>query len=418
MRGNVGDVVYIPIPGWTRDVAESNPDIFYTNREGTRNPEYLSLGVDNLRLFSGRSAVEIYSDFMRSFRENMKEFLDAGLITDIEVGLGPAGELRYPSYPETQGWAFPGIGEFQCYDKYLKAEFEAAAMKAGYPDLELPDDAGTYNDVPDDTKFFQTNGTYTTEQGKFFLTWYSNKLIMHGDQILDVANQAFLGCKVKLAAKVSGIHWWYKVSNHAAELTAGYYNLDDRDGYRPIARMLSRHEAILNFTCVEMHDTEQPVEAMSAPQELVQQVFSAGWREEIEVGCENALSRYDATAYNQILLNSRPNGVNKKGPPKFKVTSMTYLRMGDDLFEAKNFKLFSSFVHKMHADQAYNPDPNKYNKPIVPLKRSKPKIPISVLMEATEVIPPFQWNEETDMKVVEEAESVGLLGWISSFIFK
>ncbi|KAK1304892.1 Beta-amylase [Acorus calamus] len=340
--GNVGDVVYIPIPGWARDVAESDPNIFYTNREGTRNPEYLSLGVDNLRLFSGRSAIEIYSDFMRSFRENMKEFLDAGLITDIEVGLGPAGELRYPSYPETQGWVFPGIGEFQCYDKYLKAEFKEAATKAGYPDVELPDDAGTYNDVPDNTKFFQTNGTYTTEQGKFFLTWYSNKLIMHGDQILDVANQAFLGCKVKLAAKVS---------NHAAELTAGYYNLDDRDGYRPIARMLSRHEAILNFTCVEMHDTEQPDEAMSAPQELVQQ---------------NALSRYDATAYNQILLNSRPNGVNKKGPPKFKVTSMTYLRMGDDLFEVKNFKLFSSFVHKMHADQAYNPDPNKYNKPIFP----------------------------------------------------
>ncbi|KAK1281065.1 Beta-amylase [Acorus gramineus] len=404
--GNVGDVVYIPVPKWVRDVAESDPDIFYTNREGARNPEYLSLGVDNLHLFSGRSAVEIYSDFMRSFRENMKEFLDAGLITDIEVGLGPAGELRYPSYPETQGWAFPGIGEFQCYDKYLKAEFKKAATKAGYPDLELPDDAGTYNDVPDNTKFFRTNGTYTTEQGKFFLTWYSNKLIMHGDQILDVANQAFLGCKVKLAAKVSGIHWWYKVSNHAAELTAGYYNLNDRDGYRTIARMLSRHDGILNFTCVEMHDTEQPAEAMSAPQELVQQVFSGGWREEIEVGCENALSRYDATAYNQILLNSRPNGVNKKGPPKFKVTSMTYLRMGDGLFEAKNFKLFSSFVRKMHADQAYIPDPNKYNKPIVPLKRSKPKIPISVLMEATEVIPPFQWDEETDMKVVEEAESV------------
>ena len=34
------------------------------------------------------------------------------------MGLGPCGELRYPSYPETDGtWKFPGIGEFQCYDK-------------------------------------------------------------------------------------------------------------------------------------------------------------------------------------------------------------------------------------------------------------------------------------------------------------
>ena len=56
---------------------------------------------------------QLYADFMRSFRENMADFLDSGLIVDIEVGLGPAGELRYPSYAETQGWVFPGIGQFQ-----------------------------------------------------------------------------------------------------------------------------------------------------------------------------------------------------------------------------------------------------------------------------------------------------------------
>jgi len=49
---------------------------------------------------------------MESFRENMADFLDAGVIVDIEVGLGPAGEMRYPSYPQSQGWVFPGIGEF------------------------------------------------------------------------------------------------------------------------------------------------------------------------------------------------------------------------------------------------------------------------------------------------------------------
>ncbi|CAN6571636.1 unnamed protein product [Malus baccata var. baccata] len=111
--GNVGDVVTIPIPKWVLEIGESDPDIFYTNLKGNRNPEYLTLGVDNLRLFDGRTAVEIYSDYMKSFRENMSDFLETGLIIDIEVGLGPAGELRYPSYPESQGWAFPGIGEFQ-----------------------------------------------------------------------------------------------------------------------------------------------------------------------------------------------------------------------------------------------------------------------------------------------------------------
>lgn len=50
---------------------------------------------------------------MESFRDNMSDLLEAGLVIDIEVGLGPAGELRYPSYPKSQGWVFPGIGEFQ-----------------------------------------------------------------------------------------------------------------------------------------------------------------------------------------------------------------------------------------------------------------------------------------------------------------
>lgn len=90
----------------------------------------------------------------------------------------------------------------QCYDKYLKADFEEAATKAGHPEWTLPDDAGTYNDTPESTGFFKSNGTYLTERGKFFLTWYSSKILIHGDQILDEANKVFLGCKVKLAAKV------------------------------------------------------------------------------------------------------------------------------------------------------------------------------------------------------------------------
>lgn len=41
-------------------------------------------------------------------------------IQEIQVGMGPAGELRYPSYPEQNGtWKFPGIGAFQCYDKVV-----------------------------------------------------------------------------------------------------------------------------------------------------------------------------------------------------------------------------------------------------------------------------------------------------------
>lgn len=50
---------------------------------------------------------------MRSFRVEFNEFFEDGIIAEIEVGLGPCGELRYPSYPAKYGWKYPGIGEFQ-----------------------------------------------------------------------------------------------------------------------------------------------------------------------------------------------------------------------------------------------------------------------------------------------------------------
>lgn len=81
------------------------------------------------------------------------------------------------------------------------------------------------------------------------------------------------------------------------------------------------------------------------------QVLSGGWREKIEVAAENALSRYDRAGYNQILLNARPNGISRDGPPKLKMYGITYLRLSDKLLEGNNFKIFKTFVKKMHADQ-------------------------------------------------------------------
>lgn len=57
--GNIGDDVNIPLPKWVLEIGETNPDIFYTNKSGNRNEECLSLSVDNLSLFRGRTAVEV-----------------------------------------------------------------------------------------------------------------------------------------------------------------------------------------------------------------------------------------------------------------------------------------------------------------------------------------------------------------------
>lgn len=68
--GNVGDDVFIPLPQWVLDVGMENPDIFFTNQTGTRNPESLSFGVDNERVLAGRTGLEVimvFSKFQLAF---------------------------------------------------------------------------------------------------------------------------------------------------------------------------------------------------------------------------------------------------------------------------------------------------------------------------------------------------------------
>lgn len=57
--GNVGDGVYIPLPQWVLQVGDGNPDIFYTNKRGTRNKEYLTIGVDNEPIIGGRTPIQV-----------------------------------------------------------------------------------------------------------------------------------------------------------------------------------------------------------------------------------------------------------------------------------------------------------------------------------------------------------------------
>ncbi|KAF2314091.1 hypothetical protein GH714_022121 [Hevea brasiliensis] len=264
-------------------------------------------------------------------------------------GNGSSRELRYPSYPEQNGtWKFPGIGAFQCYDKYMLSSLKAAAEAAGKPEWGStgPTDAGRYNNWPEDTQFFRKeNGGWTSPYGEFFLNWYSQMLLDHGERILSSADAIFENTSVKISVKVAGIHWHYGTRSHAPELTAGYYNTRFRDGYLPIAQMLGRHGAIFNFTCIEMRDHEQPQDALCAPEKLVRQVALATQGAKVPLAGENALPRYDEYAHEQILQAASLNIDGNSGDGE--MCAFTYLRMSPHLFQEDNWRRFVAFVKKM-----------------------------------------------------------------------
>ncbi|CAL4917074.1 unnamed protein product [Urochloa decumbens] len=346
--GNVGDSVTIPLPRWAVEEMEKDNDLCYTDQWGRRNFEYVSLGCDAMPVLKGRTPVECYTDFMRAFRDHFADYL-GNTIVEIQVGMGPAGELRYPSYPESNGtWRFPGIGAFQCNDRYMLSSLKAAAEAAGKPEWGHggPTDAGSYNNWPEDTLFFRReNGGWSTEYGDFFLSWYSQMLLEHGDRILTGASSVFSSSPVEVSVKVAGIHWHYGTRSHAPELTAGYYSTRHRDGYLPIARLLARHGAVLNFTCVEMRDHEQPQDAQCMPEALVRQVGAAARAAGVGLAGENALPRYDGAAHDQVVATAA-----ERADAMDRMVAFTYLRMGADLFHPDNWRRFAAFVRRMGGD--------------------------------------------------------------------
>ncbi|CAH1447942.1 unnamed protein product [Lactuca virosa] len=349
--GNVGDDVCIPLPHWVAEIGRSNPDIFFTDRSGRRNPECLSLGIDKERVLRGRTASEVYFDYMRSFRVEFDEFFVDGVISMIEIGLGPCGELRYPSNPVKHGWRYPGVGEFQCYDRYMLKSLTKAAETRGHSFWGRgPENAGSYNSRPHETGFFCNAGDYDGYYGRFFLNWYSQLLINHADRLLSLAKFAFEGTFI--TAKLSGIHWWYKTSSHAAELTAGFYNSSNRDGYAPIIEVLKKHGVALNFTLAHMNinmDMDMDMdssEALEDPDALSWQVMNAAWDSCIAMTSENPLPCVDKVSYNYILEKAKP----MNDPDGRHYSAFTYLRLGQLLMDPHNIMEFERFVKRMHGE--------------------------------------------------------------------
>jgi beta-amylase len=344
--GNVGDTTCsIPLPSWVLSVGKSNPDIFYRDGYGGIDTEYISLGADNEAIFGGRSPLQIYHDFFVAFNKAFSSYMPH-VINEVQVGMGPAGELRYPGY-QSDRWQYCGIGGFQSYDKYMLKSLADAASNAGHPEWGTtgPNNAGGYNARPGETGFFSNNGgdNYASGYGEFFLSWYSQQLLKHGQNILSLARKVWSSSSgVGIAGKISGIHWWYSSDSHAAEATSGYFNTDNHNAYQTIASMFKSLDVAFDFTCLEM--VTQPNNCGSDPENLVKQTRQATNDLGVHYAGENALELCNPQCYeggfNQILKQS-----TQYGP----ILRFTYLRISDNLLSSQynNWGIFTNFVQKM-----------------------------------------------------------------------
>ncbi|AQK60892.1 Beta-amylase 8 [Zea mays] len=293
-----GDVL-ISLPKWIMEIAKENQDIFFTDREGRRNTECLSWGIDKERVLRGRTGIEV---------------------------LGHT-------------W-------------YMQKNLRQSALSRGHLFWARgPDNAGYYNSRPHETGFFCDGGDYDSYYGRFFLNWYSGVLMDHVDQVLSLATLAFDGAEI--VVKVPSIYWWYRTASHAAELTAGFYNTTNRDGYSPVFRMLKKHSVILKLVCYgpeyTVHEKDDD-EAFADPEGLTWQVINAAWDQGLPLCIESALPCRNGEAYSRILDTAKP----RDDPDRHHAASFAYRQQQQPPLREACLSELCTFVKCMHGEAPQN----------------------------------------------------------------
>mmetsp|Transcript_9447 Transcript_9447/g.28535 ORF Transcript_9447/g.28535 Transcript_9447/m.28535 type:complete len:464 (+) Transcript_9447:100-1491(+) len=344
-----GDNFVVKLPDWVVKLGKETPGLFYEDEFGAKSEEYISLGVDTEKVLPGqegdktRTPLEAYTDYFREFQKHFKSYIGS-TITEVQVGMGPCGELRYPGYALSK-WQFPGIGAFQCYDKNMHEDCVSYMNSHGFDAKVTPAKnlCGNYNSFPEDTEFFRDGGRYDSEEGRLFQEWYFARLVAHGDRLMQCARSVF-GPELNLSCKISGIHWWRMTKSRAAEATSGYYNASGHDAYGKIAAMLKKHNAIFLFTCMEKLDKDEPPEGKCSPQSLVRDTARAASLNGVKYGGENALEFKKWSFYKQMIKSAFQCQTMF---PNLEYVSLTLLRLNSELVQDSHLENLRTFIRRM-----------------------------------------------------------------------
>lgn len=351
--GNVGDDCDIPLPQWLwAKLVQSDPDITkeqqlqFVSSGNQASREYVAFWSDAL-------VMPEYEEVMRAFKAEFSLYLS--IIDEVNVALGPSGELRYPSYNAHDGGGYPKRGELQAYSDTARADFRAAMLeKYGSFSrlnrawgLQLGDPSQI--NPPDNSDFFFTHRDYiNTQYGRDLVDWYNVTLARHGARMLTLADTVFQDAfaAVPLGFKIPGVHW--RIGDpqmpRVAEVTAGlirsYDNLYEK-GYMHTLRTLLgdtgdfKKRLLLHFTCLEMDDGGN-VYPYERPKSLVFWVAKAADELGLPIKGENAL--------NGGIKNDRGWDNIQNAFDYASYSGLTVLRMDDIVTDETARRRFKAFA--------------------------------------------------------------------------
>lgn len=342
--GNVGDTCNIPLPSWLwskyqgatlNGVSLDINGLKHKSEQGTFSSETVQGWADPL-------VMNEYQAFTQAFVARYGTTY-ATRMQEINVSLGPAGELRYPSYnSHDSGTGYPTRGALQAYSPLAVQSFQQWAL-AKYGTLAGINAAWgssvtTISQVqpPSNAGFFFSAGDYrTTTYGKDLIDWYNKSLVDHGERMLDTVLAA-LGTSfpgAEIGYKIPGVHWSMTgPTPRAAEVAAGLIQTsvdmnaaNTGRGYANIVGLANRvadsgRGVILHFTCLEFND-ENVAPQYSQAKTLVGWVGAEAGRQNVKIKGENALA-------GGITSNGGWDNVNQAFD-SYPYIGMTVLRVGE-----------------------------------------------------------------------------------------
>ncbi len=307
--GNVGDDCNVPLPSWVWQLG-GRINMVYRDQNGFENGEYIAP-------WFGR-AYEQYGEAFASFGDHFQDFRD--IIQKVYISMGPAGELRYPSYNAASGWRYPEPGRIQAHSPLAIRSFQDTLRHKYGQSLDQLNRAWNsaltsweqIGPPTDGDQFFRTG--IRSAYGRDFMLWYQGSLLEHMKNMSRAAHENLLPkFKVKLGAKIAGLHWQFTNPEmpHSAEYATGYME------YRSILSAMRALNLELTFTCLEL-DENSGHPNYSSPQGLVHEVSTIAREVGVVLNGENALPIF---GYRRAYENIRNN------MSQFGFRSFTLLRL-------------------------------------------------------------------------------------------
>jgi beta-amylase len=316
LGGNVGDDADIPLPNHVWSLWREYPQVFQSERDLMSRSELGNYNGEIIAPTATEYALDLYKTVMREFQ---REFVYAAEhIFEINISLGPAGELRKPSYnPHDPDAQYPGRGRFQIYGRLWRRGF-IQYIQQRYKSLTGLNERwgtglGSFSEVapPEDMEAFLQRRDHFGAYGMDVIDYQNEVLLRHQELLIGSAFDEFDHAQapfqdIDIGAKIPGIHWRMG-HDRLAELASGlvrtsygedkwntaesgYGYLATLEGFKKIAERARSSRFVLHFTALEMDNGDGGPHVGSEAKSLVFYMADAAQRLGLTIKGENALS--------------------------------------------------------------------------------------------------------------------------------